>query len=110
MRLVMLLLLASTATAAAQGQHPCADDAVARATPLLKLHLDDAELAKSIAIDGVPRILQAVKALRGDGRFDVLEVQGHVSKADYRMRFIYARIKGTCVLMGQEILDAGNPF
>jgi hypothetical protein len=38
----------------------------------------------------------------GNGRFDVLEVLGHIYKADYRMRLIYAQIKGSCALMGQR--------
>jgi hypothetical protein len=46
----------------------------------------------------------------GNGRFDVLEVWGHIYKADYRMRLIYAQIKGSCALMGQEILEASDPF
>jgi hypothetical protein len=100
----------STATLAAQERHPCAGDAVARAAPLVKLHLDDAELATSVAVDPVAKTLPAIKALKGDGRFDVLEVWAHVIKADYRLRFIYARIKGSCVLMGQEVLEAGNPY
>jgi hypothetical protein len=100
----------STATLAAQERHPCAGDALARATPLVTLHLDDADLAKSIAFDASVKTLPAIKALKGDGRFDVLEVWGHVYKADYRLRFIYARIKGACVLMGQEVVEAGNPY
>ena len=42
--------------------------------------------------------------------FDVLEVWGHIYKADYRMRLIYAQIKGSCALMGQEILEASDPY
>ena len=38
----------------------------------------------------------------GNGRFDVLEVLGHIYKADYRMRRIYAQIKGSYALMGQK--------
>jgi hypothetical protein len=110
MRFVVLLLLASATLAAAQTPHPCAGDAVARATALLKLHLDDAELAKSIAVDASAKSLPAVKALKGSGRFDVLETWGHLYKADYRLRFLYAQIKGSCVLMGQEIIEASDPY
>jgi hypothetical protein len=55
-------------------------------------------------------VLPPVKALKGNGRFDVLEVTGHVYKANYRMRLIYAQIKGSCLLMGQEILEASDPY
>jgi hypothetical protein len=37
--------------------------------------------------------------------FDVLQVWGHFYKGQYRMRFIYARLLGECLLMGQEILE-----
>ena len=36
---------------------------------------------------------------------DVLEVQGFIYRARYRMRFLYAPVRGDCVLMGQEILE-----
>jgi hypothetical protein len=54
--------------------------------------------------------LAAITALIGNGRFDVLEVYGSIYKATYRMRFIYAQIKGSRVLMGQEILEADNRY
>ena len=38
-------------------------------------------------------------------RFDVLEVWGDVYKGRYRMRLEYYRSGGSCVLMGQEILE-----
>ena len=36
--------------------------------------------------------LAPIKALKGSGKFDVLEVWGYIYKAEYRMRFIYAQI------------------
>jgi hypothetical protein len=36
---------------------------------------------------------------------DVLQVWGYIYKGQYRMRFIYARLPGECLLMGQEILE-----
>ena len=48
--------------------------------------------------------------LKGNGKFDVLEVWGHIYKGDYRMRFIYAQIKDSCTLMGEEILEASDPY
>lgn len=109
MKLACMLLLCAATAAAAQGRHPCADDAIARAMPLLKLHFDQAGTLENAGIDKQVKVLAPVKALKGGGRFDVLEVWGHIYKADYRMRFIYAQGKG-CTLMGQEILEAGNPY
>ena len=54
--------------------------------------------------------LPPVKALKGSGKFDVLEVWGYIYKAEYRMRFIYAQIPDSCLLMGQEILEASDPY
>ena len=40
----------------------------------------------------------------------MLEVWGYIYKAEYRMRFIYAQIPDSCLLMGQEILEASDPY
>jgi hypothetical protein len=106
-----LMLLAWSATAAG-AQHPCAADAIAKATPLLRLHYGFApgEKAENLAIDRDVKVLAPLKALKGNGKLDVLEVWGHIYKADYRMRFIYAQIKDSCTLMGQELLEASNPY
>jgi hypothetical protein len=106
-RLAVVLLLLSTGAATAQ-THPCAKDAIEKAMPLLKLHFDQAEKLESAGIDDQVKVLAPIKAPKGNGRFDVLEVWGHIYKADYRMRFIFAQGKG-CTLMGQEILEASNP-
>jgi hypothetical protein len=55
------------------------------------------------------KVLPPIRALKGNGRLDVLEVWGYIYKAEYRMRFIYAQGAGQCVLMGQEILENANP-
>jgi len=107
MKLTIAALLLIVATAAAQA-HPCAADAIAKATPLLRLHYGDPN--QPVDVDNSVKVLPPIKALKGNGRFDVLEVFGHIYKATYRMRFIYAQIKGSCVLMGQEILEASNPY
>jgi hypothetical protein len=106
---IFVLLLWSVA-ASAQVRHPCAADATAKAMPLLKLHFDQAEKLENAGVDDKVRVLPPIRALKGNGRLDVLEVWGHIYKADYRMRFIYAQTKGSCVLMGQEILEASNPY
>ena len=108
--LALVLLLGSAGSCLAQAPHHCAADAAAKARALLALHLDDAELARSAAVDASVKILPPIKALKGNGRFDVLELWGHVHKADYRLRLIYARIKSSCVLMGQELIEASAPY
>lgn len=88
--------------------HACAADAVTRGKALLALHFGGEEPAQSVST--TVKVLPPLKALKGKGSFDVLEVWGFVYKAEYRMRFIYARIPGECVLMGQEILEASDPY
>jgi len=104
------LLILSAGGGQAQAPHPCAADAAAKAPALVRLHVDDAELAKGAAVDPTVKVLPPIKALKGNGRFDVLELRAHIYKADYRLRFLYAQIKGSCVLMGQEIIEASDPY
>jgi hypothetical protein len=109
MRLATILLFLSTSAAAQT--HPCAQDAIAKARPLLELH-HGTKLEELGTIDDKVKVLPAIKALKGKGKLDVLEVWGYIYKAEYRMRFIY--IQGTkpgepCALMGQEILENSNP-
>ena len=110
MRPAIVLLLLSTTCAAAQ-THPCAKDAIARARPLLELH-HEGKLDKEGTIDDKVKVLPPVKALRGNGRLDVLEIWGAIYKAEYRMRFIYlqSKDKNSCALMGQEIIENSNPY
>lgn len=88
--------------------HPCGDDALDRARPLLKFHVEDPQA--EIYLDDEARVLAPIRSLKGRGEFDVLEVWARIYKADYRLRFIYARIPGSCILMGQEVLEASNPY
>jgi len=97
------------ATAAQAEPHACAADAIAKADQLLRFH-GEVQSGQPAAVDQNVKVLPPVKALKGNGRFDVLEVWGHIYKADYRMRLIYAQIKGSCALMGQEILEASDPY
>jgi hypothetical protein len=103
-----LLLLAALSPAIAAPRPHCADDAVKQADKLLKFHSDNDERA-TVDPDSVKQI-GTVAALRGKGRFDVLEVEGSIYKGDYRMRLIYAQMPGECVLMGQEILERSDPY
>lgn len=93
--------------------HPCEADAIAKADKLLRLHFADDSNAKDIenfGIDDKVTMKAPLKNPMGKGKFDVLEVMGFIYKGEYRMRFIYAQIKGTCALMGQEILEMSNPY
>lgn len=103
------LLIAASGAASAKAQHACAADARKIAAALLRLHFDDGDNLKISIGDEVKR-LAPVRALRGKGQFDVLEVWGYIYKAEYRMRFLYAQVKDGCVLMGQEILEAADPY
>jgi len=102
------LLIGSVAMALAQ-PHACAGDAIAKADQLLRFH-GEVQAGPPAAVEQTVKVLPPVKALRGNGRFDVLEVWGHIYKADYRIRLTYAQIKGSCTLMGQEILEASDPY
>jgi hypothetical protein len=99
--------MAATAPTAL-AKHPCADDARAKAQNLLSMHVSDDDIRGSIDERVVRRA--PIRALKGKGRFDVLEVIGYVYKAQYRIRMIYAVIPDTCLLMGQEILEIADPY
>jgi hypothetical protein len=98
--------------AQAETRHPCAADAIAKAKPLLALQygLGSTEKPDTLAIDSRVRVLPPIRALKGKGRLDVLEVMGHIYRADYRMRFIYVQSKADCALMGQEIIEVSDPY
>jgi hypothetical protein len=106
--LIALILLAAPATAFGAETHHCAADAVIQAEKLLKFHSDNDDRAE-VDPDSV-KVLAPVHALSGDGKFDVLEVEGSIYKGEYRMHMIYAQIPDDCVLMGQEILERSDPY
>ncbi len=95
------LLLTSSATHAASA-HPCTADATSRAAKLLALQ------AESDQPGTIAKTVTTLKPVRNPAnskqKFDVLAISGHVYKAEYRMRFVYAQIPGQCALVGQEIL------
>jgi hypothetical protein len=107
-----VLLAAIAGLAKAETRHRCADDAVAKARPLLMLHFgyEPGEKAHQLAIEKRVRVLPPIRALKGKGRLDVLEVMGSIYKADYRMRFIYVQSKEDCALVGQEIIEVVDPY
>jgi hypothetical protein len=118
--LAVLLLCTSAATAHAES-HPCEADAMKRAADLLKLHWntdglvlsetpnEPSDTAQSWSLDDAATLAEPVDALQGEAKLDVLEINGYVYKATYRMRFIYAQIPETCALFGQEILENASP-
>jgi hypothetical protein len=107
--LIPAFLLIAAATAAHAQAHHCSDDAIAKATLLLRLH-GGVEAGEPVDVEKDVKVLAPIKALKGSGRFDVFEVWGHIYKAAYRMRLIYAQIKDSCVLMDEEILEASDPY
>ena len=108
--LIVAVVALLFATAAAQAQsHACSADAIAKAALLLRFH-GNVEAGEPVDVEQNVKVLPPIKALRGNGRFDMLEVTGHIYKATYRMRLINTQIKGSCLLMGQEILEASDPY
>lgn len=105
---VSAIALLSMAPALAKPAHPCAADAREKALALLKLHGEVTEPYG--AIGDTVKNLPPVRALKGKGKFDVLEVTGYIYKAQYRIRMIYAQIPDSCLLMGQEVLEIANPY
>jgi hypothetical protein len=103
------LALGLASMAGAAPMHPCAKDAREKAAKLLALHMEDVDMKGDI--DDKVTLKPRVKALKGKGRFDVLETIGYVYKARYRIRMIYAPMPDkTCVLMGQEIFEIADPY
>src|SRR5215831_2096581 len=110
MKLIAAFLLCVATVAAARAEpHACAVDAIAKVDQLLRFH-GEVQSGQPASVDQNVKVLPPIKALKGNGHFDVLEVWGHIYKADYRMRLIYAQIKGSCALMGQEILEGSDPY
>lgn len=103
--LAFLLLLAA-ASASLAAEPPCAADAAKQARKLLDWHngYDGPVSLEPRAKPLAPLANPANKAQK----FSVLEVVGHIQKANYRMRLIYAANGGQCLLMGQEILELSS--
>lgn len=99
----LLLLAASPCLAADAG---CAADAVAQARKLLLFHGNNDDRA------GVEEKAKELPPLTNPAnqrqKFSVFEVKGYIYKGNYRMRLIYYRSGGDCLLMGQEILELAS--
>src|SRR6478609_9377607 len=92
-------LMCPTAPVHAQTGHRCSKDAVAQARKLLAFHFGTDE---RIEIGKTAKVLPPItNPSEPKQQFDVLEVWGFVYKGQYRMRIIYARMPGECLLMGQ---------
>ncbi|MBB3904512.1 hypothetical protein [Methylobacterium brachythecii] len=106
--LTVMLAVALQSSAALAAAPPCATDAGKQALKLLRFHSDGDDRA-TIDAAGIKQI-GTVASLVGNRRFDVIEVEGSIYKGEYRMRLIYARMSGSCVLMGQEIFERSDPY
>jgi hypothetical protein len=96
-----LLFLSSLAYA--EPAHHCSSAATEQAKKLLAFHFGP---DNRIEIDkSVKELAPIHNPANKKQLFDVLEVWGYIYKGQYRMRFIYARLPGECILMGQEILE-----
>jgi hypothetical protein len=102
-RCALLLLLLPGPPLARAVEHACAADAREKARALLLFHT---EADRNVYIDEEVRVLPSLaNPAAPKQRFDVLETWGYLYKAKYRLRLIYAQVPGSCVLMGQEILE-----
>lgn len=98
-----LLGVAGTSLAA---EPPCAKEAVAQAQKLLAWHSEgDDRAAVAPQAKALPPLANPANKAQ---KLHVLEVTGHVYKANYRMRMLYAASPGPCLLMGQEILELSS--
>lgn len=105
--LVSLLACLIFTSLPALAQHPNAEAARAQAKKLLAHYTDGDDRA---AIDKEVKELKPIKNPAGKGTFEVLEVLGFVYKAEYRMRFYYAKLDGgEYLLMGEEIVELAKP-
>lgn len=104
MRRACVLLAGLLVTGACLATEPkCSADARAQAARLLAFHADnDERMAIDDEVKELPRLRNPANPTQ---RFRVLEVTGHIYRAQYRMRLLYGDIDGDCVLVGQEILE-----
>ena len=97
------VLLFLSGLAYAEPAHHCSSAATEQAKKLLAFHFGS---DNRIEIDKSVKELAPIHNPANQKQlFDVLEVWGYIYKGQYRMRFIYARLPGECILMGQEILE-----
>lgn len=103
--LAALVLLGAAGTSLA-AEPPCAKEALAQAQKLLAWHSEgDDRAAVEPQAKALPPLANPANKAQ---KLHVLEVIGHVYKANYRMRMLYAASIGQCLLMGQEILELSS--
>jgi len=102
---VLIAFLLISKFAFGEPLHHCSAEAINQAQKLLDFHFG---ADNRVEIDKHVAVLKPIKNPAGKGKFDVLEIYGHIYKGTYRMRFIYAQIDNQCVLIGQEILELTN--
>ncbi|MGZ4977880.1 MAG: hypothetical protein ACXV8O_12040 [Methylobacter sp.] len=102
---ILILFLVTSGFASAEPVHHCSTEAIAQAKKLLDFHFG---LDNRTEIDKHVTVLKPIKNPAGKGKFDVLEIYGHIYKGTYRMHFIYAQTDNQCLLVGQEILEITN--
>ena len=91
----------------AQQKHRCSADAIKQAKALLIFHTGT---DVNVSVENTFKVLAPLRnPVNRRQYFDVLEVHGHVYRANYQMRLIYAQIPDTCALMGQEIIERSSP-
>ena len=74
MKLITAFLLCIATVAAVRAEpHACAADAIAKADQLLRFH-GEVQSGQPASVDQNVKVLPPVKALKGNGHFDVLEV------------------------------------
>lgn len=112
MRYARLPLIAAglcLSAAAAQTQAPqpaCGPQALAQAKALLAFHSGGDERIE-IAAHTLRQLPPLANPANQQQKLPVLEVIGHIYKADYRLRLIYAPAQG-CLLVGQEVLGLSS--
>lgn len=88
--------------------HQCEGAAKVRAKALLDFYDGGLNSGRSSVEDKV-ELKSPISAPNKKSKYDVLEVSGHIYKADYRLRMIYAQNQlPDCLLMGEEILNLSN--
>jgi hypothetical protein len=105
-RPIAFLLLCAVSRHSIAAPLQCSSDAIAQAGKLLAFHFgEDLRVEIDSSATELPSIRNPANSKQ---KFKVLEVWGYIYKARYRMRFIYYESAGSCILMGQEILEYAN--
>jgi hypothetical protein len=105
--ILLFLALATNPSIAHANSPKCSSNAVAQAKKLLDFHVGgDDRITIDPNVKELPPLRNPANPRQ---KFQVLEVQGAIYKAQYRMRLIYFRSGAECILMGQEVLEYAKP-